>query len=89
MTDFVGFDYRVVYVDPVYQGKTWLSPSPFAGMSVLDIAKKDVPEGAAFWIIPADQFSPDIPFDSYYIDEEHLGKPDGYGGTYVPPPISK
>lgn len=47
------------------------------GLTILQIGKKDVPEGLPFWIVDASAIT-----DDYVINPDELGNPAGYGEAY-------
>lgn len=52
------------------------------GLTLLETGQRDVPEGVPFWIIDSSQLPMDEPTESWELDVEALGDPDGIGGTY-------
>lgn len=53
------------------------------GLTLLETGQRDVPVGVPFWIVDSAQLPLDEPTESWEIDTEALGEPDGIGGTYV------
>lgn len=53
------------------------------GITLLETGKRDVPSGTPFWIVDSVQLPLDEPTESWEIDAETLGEPDGVGGTYI------
>lgn len=50
------------------------------GLSIDQIARKDTPAGAPFWIVDASSFPTDRSHrDAWELDVEVLGQPSGYG----------
>lgn len=56
-----------------------MAPAP-CGLSILEIGKKDVPEGVEFWIVDAASVPEDT--KNWILSEDDLGVSSGVGGTY-------
>lgn len=56
-------------------------PAPNCGLTVEQIAVKDVPTGEPFWIVEASEVPTDrTERNKWTIDTDEAGEPDGYGG---------
>jgi hypothetical protein len=66
---------RILY--PTDQGITIIIPAPECGLSVVEIARKDVPKDTPYLIVDVSE----IPSDRTYRDawECDFSNPDGYG----------
>jgi hypothetical protein len=57
------------------------------GISIMDIALKDIEEGVPFWIVDRKSFEESISvFDlkiGLELDIESLGEPSGHGASYI------
>jgi len=65
----------IVYPNPS-GGVAFCYPSP-CGLSAMEIARKDVPVGVPFLLVPADQVPTDHTFFAAF--EADFSSPDGYG----------
>ncbi|WP_199775942.1 hypothetical protein [Enterobacter sp. SA187] len=52
------------------------------GLSVLDIGRKDVPQGVSFWIVNAEDL-PGAALEAWELNIKKMGAPAGTGGTYI------
>lgn len=52
------------------------------GLSVLDIGRKDVPQGVSFWIVSTDDL-PDVALEAWELNVKKMGAPAGTGGSYI------
>ena len=60
-------------------------PFSESGLTTLETAKKDVPEGVPFWIISQSLLPPVEEWGYTEIDSASAGDPDGFGGTFIYP----
>jgi hypothetical protein len=72
-------DKRIIYQNGT--GVSVIIPATDCGLTLNQIAVKDVPTGEPFWIVDASE----IPADrtergKWAIDTDEAGTPDGYGG---------
>lgn len=56
-----------------------MSVAPNMSLTILEIGKKDVPYGLPFWIADVAELPLDQPTESWVVNEETMGAPDGYG----------
>lgn len=70
--------YQVIVFE--YEGSTAImAAARITGLTILDIGKKDVPEGLPFWIVDASTVT-----DDYVVNPDELGEPSGVGEAYQP-----
>ncbi len=60
-----------------------MTPGIGNGLTILETGQRDVPPGITFWIVDPAELPTDEPTESWELDFEALGEPDGIGGTYV------
>jgi hypothetical protein len=64
-------------------GLCWPTDEALETYTMTEIAFKDIPIGAPFWIINKEYIPTDFSFsDSWEFDFEALGEPTGYGMDY-------
>lgn len=68
---------RQVIVFECEGGAAVMAAARITGSTILDIGKKDVPEGLPFWIVDAETIT-----DDFVINPDELGEPSGLGGAY-------
>lgn len=69
----------ILFIHPRTELPAVMSPSMECGLSILDIAKKDVPAGRPFKILEDDRL-PDGPQEEWVVDP--LSLTDGIGGSF-------
>lgn len=71
---------RIVYMAPETNTMVMVVPSPFSGLTLDQIAKKDVPAGVPYLIVDVS----DIPTTSEFQHawEADFSNPHGYGADY-------
>jgi hypothetical protein len=60
----------------------WPATDNLSTEELLSVGHKDIPQGAPFWIVPADSIPVDRTFrDAWELDPASLGEPAGFGGA--------
>lgn len=73
-------DSRIVYMDPNAGTMVMVIPSPFCGLTLEQIAKKDVPAGAPYLIVSVSDLPTTSEFQHAW--EADFSNPHGYGADY-------
>lgn len=61
-------------------GVSIIIPAPSTGLSIDQVAKKDVPAGKEYWIVDASEIPSDRSFRNAWMLDDTLGNAHGIGG---------
>lgn len=71
---------KIIYIDPLTNTISVIGPSPWAGISVEQIALKDVPPGVPYLIVDEADLPSDHKFQAAW--EADFSQPHGVGADY-------
>ena len=75
-------NYKVIYSQD--NGQVAIMHPAQCGMSISEIANKDIPAGVPYWIVPEEMIPTDRTFrELWRIDADLAGEPSGYGEMEV------